>query len=101
MNESSAKEKPPVQVADEERDPTYDLMADKIGFVPNARRSDNVYQAKFIAVVLALTVPIGAAVFGILGLGAWWIGATIGVVFGLLVGMVLSGTVLAIRNLKR
>ncbi|MCC7230974.1 MAG: hypothetical protein IT203_11325 [Fimbriimonadaceae bacterium] len=101
MDESSSNDKPPVQSDLEGGDPVYELMADKIGFVPNARLSDNVYQAKFIAVVLAVMVPIGALVFGILGLGPWWIGAVIGVVCGLLIGVFLSGTVLAIRNLKR
>lgn len=78
-----------------------EFVADKIGFVPNVRKSDNSFQAKFIGVSLLA----GAGLFALLRLpdrevpiGAC---AGIGALAGLILGLLLSGAILAIKNLRR
>jgi hypothetical protein len=92
-------DKPPIQLPPV--DDTYQTIADKVGFVPNSRKSDNVYQAKFLGAALAIVVPFTAVSFEVGGWGPWWIGALLGCLAGLLGGLMISGTILAIKNLKR
>jgi hypothetical protein len=40
-------------------DPTYNLLADKIGGVPNIRKKDNLYQAAAIGVFLIVGAVVG------------------------------------------
>lgn len=90
---------PPPAAPTGEMDPGLQFAADKIGFVPNMRKSDNIFQLKFIGVtcllcvVLALIAPMGD--FPVLAKIAT------GLLAGLLVGVILSGIILAIKNLKR
>ena len=77
----------------------YNIIADKIGGLPNVRKKDNIYQA---AAIGALTV-IGAIVGWFVGAGhgAGQFGALLGTVGGLIVGVLLSGTVLMVIGLLR
>ena len=94
-----APDKPPVQVPTP--DDTYQTIADKVGFIPNSRKSDNLYQAKFLGATLAIVVPFTAVSFEVGGWGPWWAGALLGALGGMLAGLLISGTILAIKNLKR
>ena len=72
----------------------YEFVADKVGFVPNVRRSDNILQAKIFGGVWLGCVLLGA-VCG--GMG----GALMGLLLGIVVALLVSGAVLAIVGLKR
>ncbi len=92
--------RPPVAQAPVESG-AYQIIADKVGMVPNLRRSDNVFQAKFVGA--------SALIFGIGFLFApwfddaapWFLRLGLGVVAGLLGGLLVSGLILAIKNLVR
>ena len=84
----------PVSPPKPEEFDTYNFVADKIGFVPNVRKSDNALQAKVFLGVWAACVLIGA----ILGRGD---GALTGLFLGIVVALVISGGVLAVVGLKR
>jgi fatty acid desaturase len=100
-------EPPPVHQPEFQNEPssqssnTYETVADVVGFVPNLRKQDNVFQAKFIATTVLLACLIGAIAFAATGSGPWWAGMVLGLLGGLLAGLLLSGVILAIRNLKR
>lgn len=73
---------------------TYDVMVDKVGFVPNVRKKDNVFQAVF---------SIAATVLGTI-IGLVWqggMGAALGALVGLVVGGIISGLILCAVGLKR
>ena len=76
-------------------DPTYNLLADKIGGVPNVRKKDNLYQAAAIGVFLIVGVIVGWAV------GGWPEGVLLGVLGGLIAGILISGVILMIVGLWR
>lgn len=99
----------PAPAAPPSADQVYNTIADKVGFVPNVRRSDNLLQAKIIGGVVAVGAVIGLVWGGIaghrnpefgLGMGLG-VGTGLGVVAGLVVGLLVSGLVLAIVGLKR
>jgi hypothetical protein len=70
------------------------LMADKIGFVPNVRRKDNVIQG--LSVVASMLIGAGVG-FGI----GEAVGAAAGAVAGVVGGLMISGAILAIVGLVR
>ena len=76
-------------------DATYNLLADKIGGVPNVRKKDNLYQAAAIGVFLIA----GAVVGGFLG--EWPQGVLLGGLAGLIAGTLISGAVLTVIGLCR
>lgn len=91
---------PPIQTPSETVD-GYEFVADKVGFVPNIRKSDNAYQAKFIATGAVFSAGFGGAYCATSDAAPWYGGLVIGLVIGLLVGLLVSGTILAVKNLKR
>ena len=75
-------------------------IADRVGFVPNLRLSDNLIQ---LAALIA-----GALIIGAVGLVLKWgdrntpmVGLGLGAVAGMLLGTFLSGIYLAIKNARR
>jgi len=76
-------------------DPTYNLLADKIGGVPNVRKKDNLYQAAAIGVFLIVGVVVGGF------LGEWPEGVLLGGLAGLIAGTLISGAVLTVIGLCR
>ena len=80
----------------------YEDIAGKIGFVPNTRKSDNVWQAKFMGVSILVGVVAGAAI-GHLTTGGeygWLGGIVLGLLASLVLGAIVSGAILAIRRMK-
>jgi hypothetical protein len=99
-------EKPPVTNYEEPPPPVAvreegNVFADVIGFAPNLRKADNLFQAKFIGGTVGVFVIAGCVYAVVDGEMPLWAGATIGVVGGLVIGVLVSGTILAIRRLKR
>ena len=78
-----------------EADPTYNLLADKIGGVPNIRKKDNLYQAAAIGVFVIVGVVVGGL------LGEWPEGVLLGGLAGLIAGTLISGAVLTVIGLCR
>ena len=76
-------------------DPTYNLLADKIGGIPNVRKKDNLYQALAIGAFLIVGVIVGAF------LGEWPQGVLLGGLAGLIAGTLISGAVLTVIGLCR
>jgi hypothetical protein len=76
-------------------DATYNLLADKIGGVPNVRKKDNLYQAAAIGVFLIVGVVVGGL------LGEWPQGVLLGGLAGLIAGTLISGAVLTVIGLCR
>ena len=77
-----------------EGDSTYNFVADKVGFVPNVRKSDNILQAKVFLAVWAVCILIGV----VWGKGD---GAFMGFLLGMVIALVVSGGVLTVIGLKR
>ncbi len=79
----------------QKRGSAYDIIADKVGLVPNCREDDNLFQLRFIAIFTLLSVVVGGA----------WLGPEIGIVVGFLIGVVgggiLSGIILLVIGLLR
>lgn len=93
-------EQPPVPAPGEFRSGALQDVADKVGLLPNFRKQDNLFQLKWVAigtalgaVVLQVWNPLSGAPFGV--------GLLLGAIGGMLVATVITGTILAIRNLKR
>ncbi len=76
-------------------DATYNLLADKIGGVPNVRKKDNLYQAAAIGMFLIVGVVVGGV------LGEWPQGVLLGGLGGLIAGTLISGAVLTVIGLCR
>jgi hypothetical protein len=76
-------------------DPTYNLLADKVGGIPNVRKKDNLYQAAAIGVFLIVGVVVGGCV------GEWPEGVLLGGLAGLIAGTLISGAVLTVIGLCR
>ena len=76
-------------------DATYNLLADKIGGVPNVRKKDNLYQAAAIGVFVIVGVVVGAF------FGEWPQGVLLGGLAGLIAGTLISGAVLTVIGLCR
>jgi len=76
-------------------DATYNILADKIGGVPNLRKKDNLYQAVVVGVFLIIGMIVGWFVQG------WPEGIMLGAVGGLIVGVILSGVVLMVLGFVR
>ena len=76
-------------------DATYNLLADKIGGIPNVRKKDNLYQAAAIGVFLIVGVVVGGCV------GEWPEGVLLGGLAGLIAGTLISGAVLTVIGLCR
>ena len=76
-------------------DATYNLLADKIGGVPNVRKKDNLCQAAAIGVFLIVGVVVGGS------LGEWPEGVLLGGLAGLIAGTLVSGAVLTVIGLCR
>lgn len=73
----------------------YNLVADKIGGLPNVRMKDNLYQAVAIGACVALGSLVG------LLKGGWPDGVIAGAICGMVAGLILSGAVLAVIGLVR
>jgi len=76
-------------------DASYNLLADKVGGVPNVRKKDNLYQAAAIGAFLILGAAIGWFV------GEWPQGVMLGGLAGLIAGTLISGAVLTVIGLCR
>ena len=73
----------------------YNIIADKVGGVPNFRKRDNLYQGISILVCVVIGAVVGAAV------GGWPTGVGFGALIGLIAGVLLSGAVLMVVGLLR
>lgn len=73
-------------------------IADKVGLVPNLRKSDNVFQLWFVLIGTALGTLCFALIVRDAGNIAWIV---VGGGLGMIVGVVVSGAILAVRNLRR
>ncbi len=82
---------PPAEGADAQ----YNVIADKVGLVPNVRKKDNLYQGICVLVFLLLGMAVGWFWDG------WPFGVLLGVVAGLVAGTLLSGVVLMVPGLLR
>jgi hypothetical protein len=71
----------------------YDVVAD-VATGPNLRKKDNLYQALFILVCLAIAVPTLWIISG-----NWIVGALGGGLIGLVAGVLLSGGFLMVYRL--
>ncbi len=90
-----AEDQPSTRPSSHGPDPTYNLLADKIGGVPNVRKKDNLYQAAAIGVFLIVGVVVGAC------LGEWPEGVLLGGLAGLIAGTLITGAVLTVIGLCR
>ncbi|NRA56553.1 MAG: hypothetical protein HRU13_00285 [Phycisphaerales bacterium] len=77
---------------------THEIIAD-VAIGPNLRVKDNVFQAAFILVSIAIAVGIGAFVAP-QEVGPAW-GAVMGGIVGLIAGALLSGGLLMVYRLFR
>lgn len=83
----------------------YDLMADKVGFLPNVRKKDNLYQGLCIAVCVIIGMIAGWFWDG--GLIREIVGneaplrILVGGAAGLIVGTLASGLFLMVLGLRR
>ena len=75
-------------------DATYNLLADKIGGVPNIRKKDNLYQAITVGVFLIIGVIVGWFA------GEWPEGVLLGALGGLIAGTSISGAVFLVLGLR-
>ena len=78
-----------------EPDESYNLLADKIGCVPNVRKKDNLYQAATVLAFLIIGVIVGRSK------GEWPEGVLLGALGGLVVGTLISGLVIMVLGLLR
>ncbi len=76
-------------------DATYNLLADKIGGVPNVRKKDNLYQGITVALFLVVGLVVGWFA------GGWPEGVLLGALGGLVVGTLISGLVILVLGLRR
>ena len=81
--------------SDRRADATYNLLADKIGGVPNVRKKDNLFQGIFVGSSALVGVLIGWFA------GGWPLGVMLGALGGLVVGTLISGVVLMVMGLRR
>jgi hypothetical protein len=81
---------------------SYDTIADVVGGVPNLRGKDNAFQGLFAAggVLLGAAAGIIAVLVAVKDV-AWWVGAAVGGVAGLILGVFISGLVLMIKGWLR
>lgn len=79
-------------------DRTFEFVADKIGFVPNVRRQDNLLQLKWIGGTCVIAIAVS---FALIRGVPFYIPITCGLLAGLVLGALISGSILAIRNLRR
>ncbi len=93
--QGGAEDQQPPPPSGRSPDPTYNLLADKIGGVPNVRKKDNLYQAAAIGVFVIVGVIVGAC------LGEWPQGVLLGGLAGLIAGTLISGAVLTVIGLCR
>jgi hypothetical protein len=91
----NAGDQPPATPSGREHDAIYNIVADKIGGVPNIRKKDNLYQAATVGVSLIIGLIVGWAV------GGWPEGVLLGALGGLIAGILISGAVLMIVGLCR
>lgn len=73
-------------------------IADKVGLVPNLRKADNVFQLWFVLIGIALGTLCFALIVRDAGFIAWIV---VGGGLGMIVGVVVSGAILAVSNLRR
>jgi hypothetical protein len=73
----------------------YNLIADKVGLVPNVRKKDNLYQA--VCVLAFLLIGTAAGWFW----EGWPTGVLLGALAGLVAGTLVSGLVLMVLGLRR
>ena len=95
LAQRNAGDQPPATASGREGHAIYNILADKIGGVPNVRRKDNFYQAVTVGVFLIVGVIVGWAV------GGWPEGVLLGVLGGLIAGILISGVILMIVGLWR
>jgi hypothetical protein len=86
-------------------DATYEVFADKIGFVPNAKKADNVFQLKIFGIVWLVCLIVGA-IWGVVtnpnGFGEGLTnGLIIGGLSGLVVALLVSGAITGFRTTIR
>ncbi len=86
-------------------DSTYDVFADKIGFVPNAKKSDNLFQLKIFGIVWGVCLVVGI-IWGVVtnpnGFGEGLLnGALTGGLLGIVVALLVSGAITGFRTTTR
>ena len=73
----------------------YNVLADKVGGVPNIRKRDNLYQGLAILVCLVIGALAGLVI------GGWPTGVALGALIGMVGGLLISGVVLMVIGLLR
>lgn len=113
VNEETGKQVPlslllkiqPFQAPNIPQDSTYDLFADKVGFVPNTKKKDNLFQAKVFGIVWVICLIAGAiwgATTSPKGAGEGLIdGLLTGGMLGVIVALVVSGAITGFRTTMR
>jgi hypothetical protein len=86
-------------------DAQYNLIADKVGLVPNVRKKDNLYQGICVLAFAVIGMTLawfwdGAAIRDTFGDG-WPIRLTVGALAGLVVGALLSGLIIMVLGFLR
>jgi hypothetical protein len=86
-------------------DSTYEVFADKIGFVPNTKKADNLLQLKIFGIVWLVCLVVGA-IWGVVtnpnGFGEGLTnGLIIGGLSGIVVALLVSGAIVGTRTLFR
>ncbi|MGC4042840.1 MAG: hypothetical protein QM758_03475 [Armatimonas sp.] len=95
----------PFQAPDIPQDSTYELFADKVGFVPNTKKKDNLFQAKVFGSVWVICIVVGA-IWGAMtspkGVeGGIADGLLTGFFLGVVVALVVSGAITGARTTLR
>lgn len=84
------------------RSTSYQVMADAVGFVPNARKRDNLIQGVAVLAGLVIGAPMGMVLIPTLDpeipVGA---GGAMGAVLGLIAGAFVGGFAVMIRGFIR
>ncbi len=106
LRRGPSSQQPPVDTDGDPGQPltnreTYNVIADTATGV-NIRRSDNLFQALFILIAIAICSALGAllAIFNDWGL-PWFGGALVGGFAGLVLGFFASGVFLMVYRAKR
>lgn len=95
----------PRQEARAGTDSELEMIADKIGFVPNVRKSDNVYQAKIFGICWLACLVLGA-IWGVAtnpnGFGDGLLtGVAVGGLGGMVVALLVSGAIVGFKGMIR
>jgi len=112
INEETGKQVPvsmllkiqPFKAPDIPNESTYDTFANKIGFVPNFKKEDNLFQAKIFGIVWGICVAVGAILGVVLTFDiivGFIMGGFFGGLLGLVIALLVSGIIVGARTSVR